>query len=229
MNAMRVTLLGCLIALAACGDSAGGDQPNNVVDAGASNDASHSSDAPAQPGLSVAWVDMPAIPGPFATGIQVTSFKVRLARIEAVGDGGGTVEDTNLSVFWTGVDPFEIFFFGAPPALYSTLSLTLRGDMVFPSSYEILGTRDIGSGTMEPFRISDTDPLSVDVTDYTVQLMPGRSETMWIKVDLQDVFDAINFMALPLTNNVRTLDQTNTVAITPVRNALRTSVFLKTP
>lgn len=199
------------------------------LDAAAPSDAASSSDAVSQPGLSVAWVDMPAIPGTFATDITVSSFKVRLARIEAIGDGGGPVEQTNLSVFWTGLDPFEIDFFGAPPALYSTISLTLRGDAVFSSSYEILGTRDLGGGTMEPFRISDTGMLDVDVGNYAVDLMPSRSETMWIKVDLQPVFDAVSFASLPLTAGTRTLDQSNMMAITPVRTALRTTVFSKTP
>ncbi len=215
-------LLGTLLAVAACGGDDGGGP--GTLDAATSSDAASSSDAPS-PGLTVTWTAQPPIPGPFEGNVLVTSVKVELARLEVIGDAGSTNDTTqnNFDITWSATQaPPSIAFFTAQPGLYSKVSLAIDGDVVAPS-YEILGTVMIG-GTTEPFKISDTAALEVDIDNYDIQLTAGRSMTVPIRFDLDDALDAIDFAMLPKVGGVRTMDQT-TPGIQAVRDAFDTTVF----
>lgn len=221
---MRV-LLGCLLALAACGGGAGDDGGPAPGDAGGFVDGLTASDAQAQGGLIVSWADQPAIPGPFATDVMITSVRFRIARIEVIGDVGSTVDttQTNLDVVWSQTtSPFSIQFPFAPPGLYSQVSLQIDGNVVAPS-YEILGTVII-SGTTEPFKITDTAVLRADIDGYEIALMAGSSMIVPIRADLRDAIGAVVFAMLPAPGGVRTMDQTTT-GIDAVRTKLEDSTF----
>jgi len=219
---MRV-ILGSLCVLAACGDTGGGTP--GLTDAPfSSSDASTSSDAQSA-GLTVTWETQPSIPGSFGSGVTVSSVTFKVARLEVIGDTGSTVETTqsNFDVVWSAaMAPFPINFPFAQPGLYSKVSLQIDGDVTAPS-YEILGTVVIG-GSTEPFRISDTAVLQVDVDGYSIALMAGRSMNVPIQVKLQDVIDGVDFAMLPTPGGVRTMNQ-NTTGIADVRSDLKTSTF----
>lgn len=216
----------CLLAVAACGGGDGGDNGTPVLDAVSFSDSGASSDAQPQSGLTVTWSAQPSIPGPFS-GVQVSSLKLRVARLEVIGDTGsstGTTK-TDFDVPWSAITtPFPINFFAAEPGVYSNVSLQLDGKVVAPS-YEILGTVVI-NGATELFKISDTAALSVDITGFDLTLMAGDAVEVPIRVDLDEVLDAVNFAMLPTDMNVRTMNQ-NSIGIAAVRTALVTSTFVK--
>lgn len=219
---MRVTL-GSLLVLAACGDSPGGGTPTS--DAAASLDGATSSDAQPSPGLTVTWDAQPSIPGPFGSGVSISSATFKLARLEVIGDTGSTVEttETNFMVAWSATQfPFPISFPLAQPGLYSKVSLQIDGGGAAPS-YEILGTVVIG-GSTEPFKITDTAVLQADIDGYDISLMAGRSKEVPIHVDLQDVLGSVNFSMLPTPGGVRTMDS-STPGIAAVRIDIETSTF----
>lgn len=220
---MRLILC-CLLALAACGGDAG-DDALATPDARPASDAAASSDAPNQNGLSVTWSAQPALPGPLANGVTVTSLKLKLARLEVIGDTGSTTgtTTTNVDLTWSQVQqPFPIDFFFAQPGLYSKVTLQIDGNVVAPS-YEILGTVVI-NGTTEPFKISDTAALAVDINGYNVMLMAGRSAEVPIRVDMDDAVDAVDFGMLPTVGGFRTMNQ-STMGIAAFRAALQTTTF----
>jgi len=215
-------LLGTLLAVAACGGDDGGSP--GTPDAATSSDAATNADA-LSPGLTVTWTAQPPIPGPFEGDVLVTSVKVELARLEVIGDAGSTDDTTqrDFDITWSATQsPSPIAFFSAQPGLYSKVSLAIDGDVVAPS-YEILGTVMIG-GTTEPFKISDTAALQVDIDNYDISLMAGRAITVPIRLDLDDAVDAVDFALLPKVGGVRTMDQT-TPGIQAVRDAFDTTVF----
>ena len=220
-------LLGCLLALAACGgDSGQGGDDGAPSDATSSVDGFPSSDAAAQTGLNVSWDDQPPIPGPFSSGVTITSVRLEIDRLEVVGDAGGP-ETTRLNydAAWTAtLSPFPISFPLAQPGLYSQVSMTIDGKTVVPS-YEILGTV-VNGGSTEPFKITDTAQLQVDISGYSVQLFPGNSEDLVIRIDMDEVIDASSPAMFPLVLGVRTMDQ-NTPGIAAVRTALQATTFIK--
>lgn len=216
----------CLLAVAACGGGDGGDNGTPTSDAGASfPDGGAFSDAQPSSGLTVAWTAQPAIPGPFATDVTVSAVKLKIARLEVIGDtgsGSGTTETDYEATWSTSASPFPISFFSAQPGLYSAVSMQIDGKLVAPS-YEFTGTVLIGT-TTEPFKITDTMMLAVDVTGYSVALTAGQAEDIRIRVDLQPVISAVDFAMLPTVGGVRTMNQ-NTTGIAAVRTALQTAAF----
>lgn len=225
---MRVILC-CVLAVAACGGGDGGDGDDdggNVSDAASSNDAFPSSDAQASTGLTVTWTAQPMLPGRFSD-VTISRVKLRLARLEVIGDTGSSSGTTltDFDVIWSATTtPLPISFFSAEPGLYSRASLQIDGKVV-ARSYEIRGTVVI-NGTTEPFEISDTAALAVDVSGYNVTLMAGQAVEVPIHVDMDNAIDAVDFASLPTVANVRTMDQM-TPGIAAVRTALETSTFSK--
>lgn len=222
-------ILGCLLVVAACGGDSGGD-PNGNSDAGASLDATSINDAPGSPsGLRVSWDDTPAIPGTFGTGVMVTSVKLRIGLLHVIGDAGIPELTTRMDfdVVWSAATggPFDLQFPNAEPALYSQISLQLDGEGIAPS-YEILGTV-MNGGTPEPFKISDTAQVPLDITGYSAQLFPGGAVELPIRVQIQKVIDAVDLRTARLAGNpaTRTIDQSDTTTIPLVRAALDTDVF----
>jgi hypothetical protein len=200
-------LVGCLLVAAACGGGTGPDP--SALDAAASVDAASSSDA-ASSGLTAVWSSNPDVPGMFDNGITVSSAMFAIARLEVVGDAGtpGATTATNLDITWTStLQPSPVYFGGAPSGLYSQVTLQLDGDLVAPS-YVIKGTASINS-IEEPFEISDTKNIELDISGYNVALSPGSTATIPIRLDLRGLLDSVNFGALPLEGNVRKLDQSS--------------------
>jgi len=225
---MRLILC-CLLAVAACGGDGGtGDDGINVSDAPSSSDAFPSSDGPSQQsGLTVTWAAQPAIPGSFATNVVIDSVKLKIARLEVIGDTGSTTNTTttDFDAIWSMTGgPFPIPFFFAQPGLYSRVSLQIDGKLMAPS-YEVTGSVLIGS-TNEMFTITDTAALPVDVSGYSVALMAGQAEDVPIRVDMQPVINAVDFAMLPVIAGKRTMTQ-NTAGIAAVRAALQSSTFLR--
>lgn len=223
---MRLILC-CVLAVAACGgDGGSGDDGINVSDAASSSDAFPSSDAQASTGLTVTWTAQPKLPGQFSD-VTVSTVKLRLARLEVIGDTGSTSGTTltDFDVVWSATTaPFPISFFSAEPGLYSKVSLQIDGKVV-ARSYEIRGTVVI-NGTTEQFEISDTAALAVDVSGYNVTLIAGQAVEVPIRVDMDNAIDAVDFASLPTVANVRTMNQT-TPGIAAVRTALETTTFSK--
>ena len=224
---MRLILC-CSLAVAACSGGSGGDggDDNAVTDASSFNDGSASMDAQPSTGLTVCWTAQPALPGQFSEA-TLLAVKLRVARLEVIGDTGSTTGTTmtDFDVIWSATTtPFPINFFAAEPGLYSRVSLQIDGKVV-TRSYELRGTVVI-NGTAEPFEISDTTALAVDVSGYNVTLMAGQAVEVPIRVDMEKVIEAIDFASLPVIANVRTMNQT-TPGIAAVRTALETLTFFK--
>ncbi len=221
-------ILCCLLAIAACGGGGGddGDDGNGTSDASSFSDGAASSDSQLSTGLTVTWTAQPMIPGPFS-GVTVSTVKLRLARLEVIGDTGSTSGTTlnDFDVIWSSTtSPFPISFFSAEPGLYSKVSLQIDGKVV-ARSYEIRGSVVI-NGTTELFEITDTSPLAVDVSGYNVTLTAGQAVEVPIYVDMDNVIDAVDFASLPTVGNVRTMNQT-TPGIAAVRTALASATFSK--
>jgi hypothetical protein len=206
------------LVLAACGGSAGDganllpDAPSSGADAGASSDG-----APFQ-GLVVSWEDAPAIPGPQNTVsmIDVTSAKFHIEKLEAISDGGADPSATQqeFDVAWSAVaSPADIFFFSAPPAIYSKIRLSIDAGPANAPSIEITGTVQV-NGSTEMFRVTSMQSAALEVSGYAVTLGLGEAEGMPIIVGLDVLLADVDWMALPLQNGVRTLDDTRSTEMT---------------
>lgn len=204
-------ILGCLVLFTACGGDGGVDP---------TLDAPTSSDAPAFSAMTVTWNASPGVPGQVRTGVNVTSLILRIASLEVIGDAGsGTTTCVHPRVVWNASEqPSDIVFEGALPGLYSKVSLHVDGDVVEPS-YEITGTTLIGS-TLEPFRITDTAGLEVDIDDYNVSLSPGGAARIPIRIDLRNALD-LDWSALDINSGVRTLNQGDGLVIATFRSKLK--------
>lgn len=201
-------LAGCLlIAAAACGDDGGALPPSDG--GGPWFDATSTT-------LRVEWVSMPPIPGPIMNDIVVTTVTFRLARLQIIGDGGSgsatTIDDVDLE--WNDVRPTpdEIVFYNPPIGRYSTISLDAAAATI-RHTFEITGVARI-AGTMEPFRIYDTEPLDIDIDGYNVALEPGRSASMTVQLNLAPALLAVDYAQLPVSGGVRTLDDSDPQIIT---------------
>lgn len=200
---MRVLAVLVVIAAGCGGD--GGTGP----DAGGLSDAASSSDASGGAGLTVMITPDPAVPGMVRNGVIVTSATFRVKTLEVIGDagsGGTTLAGVRLD-FSDTAQPPPFWFPGAPPGLYSKVTLDIDGDLAEPS-LEILGMAQIGGGAMEPFRIVDTGRIEADVNGFDVTLAPNGTAVMPVRLDLRSVLD-LEFDQLDNVAGVWTLDETS--------------------
>jgi hypothetical protein len=214
-----------VVGVAACGGGADGGSPNisdaptGTADAGASSDG-----LPFQ-GLTVDWTASPALPGPLnlsTVNINVTSAKFRIEKLEAISDGGADPSTTmnQFDVLWNATTaPQAIYFFNAPPAIYSKIRLGLDKSAANAPSIEIAGTV-VNNGTTEQFRITSTASADVEVLGYAVNYQLGDNEGMPIIVKLDAFLAEIDWTALPMTNNTRTLDDTRAADMTALLDRL---------
>lgn len=202
---MKVVLSSLVAAaVAACGGGPGGGTSGD--DTQLSDASSSSSDAPAQhQGLSVMWLASPALPGVLKTNLTVSSAKLRLERLEVIGDNGQPMTDDSVDLNWqTTGDPSPIVFSSAPSGLYSQVNLHLDGEII-QYSYEISGTTKV-EGETKNYAIHDRNSLDVDVKGYATSLSPGGQSNMTVKIDLRDALDSIHFDQLDDNNGTLTLD-----------------------
>lgn len=210
------TLVGCLL-IAAATAACGGPDTGSPTDP----DAPSPADAPSPTSLRVKWNSMPPIPGSIMNDLNVATATFHLARLQIVGDGGSagatTLNDFDLTWDDQSPTPRDIVFEGAPLGLYSTIALGVEGE-VARNSFEITGTVKIGA-TFEPYRIYDTEPLDIEIHGYEVELEPGTTKTMPVKLDIKNTLRGVEYDALPLVGGVRTLEPTDP-QIAWVRNGL---------
>lgn len=163
-------------------------------------------DAAAKTALRLTWHSSPPIPGPIMGDIDVATATFRLSRLQVVGDGGtsGTTA-TDVQLAWTGTSPMpEVMWFEAAPlGLYSRVSIDLGADLTH-NAFEITGSAKV-AGNMEPFRIYDTEPLDISVDGYDIELLPGKTETLNIQLNLKTTLLAVKYNQLPVVAGVRTL------------------------
>lgn len=181
-------------------------------DAAGALDAGANSDGAAFQGLTIEWVDSPDLPGSLniSTMVTVSSAKFHVKKLEAIGDGGAVPETTQdeFDVVWNATtSPPLITFFNAPPAIYSKIRLSLDKGSSNAPSIEIAGTVLV-NGTTETFLVTTTQKKDIEVDGYAVILDIGESEGMPIIVGLDALLADVDWMSLPMTNNVRTLDDT---------------------
>lgn len=216
-------VIGCLLVAAACGGDDGSSP--GTPDAASANDAAPSSDAGAS-GLSVVWSSNPNVPGTIDSQVTVTSAMFAIARLEVVGDAGspGATTADGIDATWSStLQPLPIQFDGAPAGLYSQVTLQLDGELVAPS-YVIKGTARINGMNGQPFEISDTRNIELDISGYTVALSPGSTATVPIRLDLRKLIETVNFDMLAMSGGVYTLDETN-MQISDVRDELTDETF----
>ncbi|MFN0248014.1 MAG: hypothetical protein ACKV2T_14080 [Kofleriaceae bacterium] len=212
-----------VLGATACGGNADGGSPNvpdapaGALDAGASADG-----APFQ-GLTVDWADSPPLPGPLGlsgTTISVASARFRIERLEAISDGGAVPEarQDDFDILWDSSNaPPTIYFPNAPPAIYSKVRLNIDQGPGDTASFEITGSVVI-SGTTEPFRITSQQKIDLEVEGYAVRLDLGDQRGMPIIVKLDALLAEVAWSGLPVTNTVRTLDDTRPTEIDALRD-----------
>jgi hypothetical protein len=150
---------------------------------------------------------MPPIPGPIMNDLDVETATFHLARLQIIGDGGSagatTLNDFDLTWDERSSHSQEIAFDAAPLGLYSKIAFGVDA-AVARSSFEITGSAKIDD-VFEPFRIYDTEPLSVEISGYEIELEPGKVSTMPVKLDIKNTLRAVHYDALPVVGGVRTL------------------------
>jgi len=174
-------LAGCLLICTACGGD-GGD--TRQVDASSDHD---DGPRPAS-GLTVTWATAPQLPGQVSDALVVTSAKVRVKRLEVIGDAGpGDTTRRDVQLVWSeSAQPLPITFAFASPGIYSKVTLDIDGDLE-GASYEILGLIDDGVG-MAPFQIRDRGALAIDIDGYELRLAAGAHAQVPIRIELGEVF-----------------------------------------
>ena len=194
-------LLAYLLTAAACGGGGGGGGGDDTP----ISDAPALSDAVAQQGLIVNVVALPALPGEIKSDLTVTSAVFHVQRLQVIGDNGQPMTTTGFELGWQGegTNPLPIDFPFAPSGLYSQVSIEIDALSSAPV-YEISGTAKVG-GNIEPFHITDTESMDVDITGYAVTLAPGRTAIIGVRLDLRDAIDGIDMATLPMMQGKRTL------------------------
>ncbi len=205
----------CLLLGVACGDS-GGSIPSFPDAPHPSQDATTLSDAPSfDRGVTVDIRAQPTLPGQVRSDVTVTSATFRLRSLEVIGDAGSsmtTIEDLELT--WAAVqEPPPYVFPNAPPALYSKIALDVSGD-TFPS-YEIRG-QVVVDNQLRSFLVTDNIRLQIEVSPYSVTLLPGDNVAIPVRLDLEAALD-LNWTQLRDDNGTLTLDQDGGAAITRFR------------
>jgi hypothetical protein len=207
-----------VVGVAACGGGADGGSPNVSDAPQGSLDAGANADGLPFQGLTVEWVGSPPIPGPLGLNgvtISVSSARFYIDKLEAISDGGAVPETTQeeFHVLWDISNaPPSILFQNAPPAIYSKVRLGIDQGPANGASFEITGNVVI-AGTSEPFRITSMQKVDLEVEGYAIRLDLGDYEGMPIIVKLDAFLAEVDWSALPVVNNTRTLDDTNSVAI----------------
>lgn len=208
---MRI-VLGALL-LVACGGEGPDTQPWLL-------DGSVAGDGGGQQGLHVSWDADPALPAQIEDIITLTSATFQVKRLQVIGDAGAgpstTRTDFEAAFTERGELPPHVVFPGAPAGLYSKVRLDL--DANEHPAYELTGTVRIGE-TVEPFRISSKDDLTIEIDGYSVALPPGQEATIPIELDLRDTLADIDYSALPVRDGERVLDDAD-----PQRATVRDNV-----
>ena len=196
----RLTVL--FLAAAACGGGGGGNGGDDTP----ISDAPAQSDALSQQGLIVNVVALPALPGEIKSDLYVTSAVFRVQRLQVIGDNGQPMTTSPFELGWQSenTNPVPIDFPSAPSGLYSQVSIEFDASSSVPA-YEIFGTAKVGGNT-EMFHIVDTDSVDIDVTGYSVTLLPGRTAIVGVRLDLRDAIDNVDMATLPMVQGKRTLD-----------------------
>jgi len=196
------------VVVAGCGGD-GGMSPIGLADASGASDAASSADGAPAPGLILDWADMPSLPGMVSPMVTVTSAKFFVKKLEIISDGGATPQTTvdDAMLVWNATTQvLPTTFFGAPaPAIYSKVRIHIDKGSSETPAVEILGTTT-ATGSSEPFKITSTEKLDLEVDGYNVQLAVGDSKVMTVLVGLDAALANVNWAALPTPSNVRTLD-----------------------
>jgi hypothetical protein len=197
-----------LVAAVGCGGGDGGMSALPDGAAGAQDAISSSDGAAFQPGLTIQWVDLPALPGPVSATVTVTSAVFHVEKLEVIGDAGDPAETTkrDYKLTWNATQsPFDDMFINAPPAIYSKVRIGLDKGSSNAPAFEITGTVVIG-GASEPFHITSLKKIDLEVTGYNVNLPVNGSADITVMVGLDDALQNVNWMALPTTNSTRILE-----------------------
>lgn len=174
-------------------------------------------------GLVVPFTSKSPIPGDAKSNIHVSRALFRLAYLRVIGDAGPGDTRTSRNHFnleWNdGTSPSPVAFADAPAGLYSKVSIRADGETI-SASYEFDGSVKL-KGDDVAFRIHDLEPLEIAM-DTDVALDPGKTASVQVRLELESVFDELDFEELPVDQGVRVLATTDP-QMPQFRNQLKSS------
>lgn len=174
-------------------------------------------------GLIVPFSTKSSIPGEVKSDITVSRALFRMAYLRVIGDAGPGDTRTSRDHFtleWKqATAPSPLTFGDAPAGLYSKVSIRADGETI-ADSYEIAGSVVVEDSDVA-FRIHDLEPLDISI-DTDVALDPGKTASITLRLELDSVFDGIDFAELPTNQGVLEL-ATDDRQMPKFRNRMRSA------
>ena len=145
-------------------------------------------------GMFVTWRANPTIPGTLSDNLTVSDATFQIDRLQIVAEAGNVMRTRSLLAWDSTATPQEENFPGAPPGMYSRVTLVMMPGGYGDYAYQIHGTwRD--TSPPKNFEIRDNTALSIGL-NCSAMLAAAGSATIGLKVDLRDALDGIDFKSL---------------------------------
>ena len=222
-----------LVAALALGAGVGcePEPPGVEVDAGPTSDGGADAQPGDHAGLVFDWTARPSPSGDNLGPIRVTSIRLPLREVRAVGDaapGDMRTSISELELEWRdGKSPRKLEFSMAPPGLYSRFEFRVQGSGGPSSSFELRGELDL-PGHDEPIqlKIEGRQMLPISLPLSGVQLDVGEIETIEISVNLVLVLAAVDWTTLEIDDGKIEIDD-GSPEIFAIRAALASAFSAK--
>lgn len=204
--------------MAGCPGNPGGDDDDGGTDGSISGR-----------GLTFVWHANPALPIDLGGGLTITSVKLRLRNVRAIGDaapGDARTTRSALELEWSGPeDPSPLRFGEAPPGIYQQLEAQLD-DAGGGHSYEIRGRVMVGTESRE-YQIEDDAVVSLIMPFGPLDLLSAHEARVHVDVVVSAAVQAVDFTRVTELEEGRLVLDEDDPQLGAVRNALKVALRLR--